>query len=303
MKSSFTLDSSETLLRLDQLLVKHFPSFSRSYFHHLIEKSAVLVNKRSVKKKDKLRLGDLVEIHFLPLDPPTLIPQPLPLDILFEDDHLIAINKPAGMVVHPAPGHANHTFAGALLHHCQKLQAEEGFDKLRPGIVHRLDKDTSGVLLAAKSYEAHQKLVEQFKQRKVKKKYLAICLGHPGIDTVNAAIKRHPTRRKEMTIDPMGKQAISHIITLKQKEGLALVEIEPETGRTHQIRVHLALIKKTPILGDLIYGSSAANRKFKVERQLLHAYQLSFQHPTSHQEIFLEAPPPEDLTSWIQFFD
>ncbi len=282
---------SEPDVRLDKLLLSHFGSFSRTYFQSLIEGGFVLVNGKIIKKKDKPKVGDEIEVCFQITPEIALEPENIPLDILYEDDHLIAIHKPTGMVVHPAVGHPTGTFVHALLYHCKNLPFGNSY---RPGIVHRLDKDTSGVLLAAKTYESHQKLIELFSSRNIEKKYLAICLGNPGNITVNAPIGRHKIRRQEMTIREDGKEAISHIRVLKTEKELSLVEVELHTGRTHQIRLHLKHLK-TPVLGDPLYGSSSANKKYQVSRQLLHAHTLKFIHPITGKLVELAAPLPGDF--------
>lgn len=282
---------TEANVRLDKLLHAHFATFSRTYFQGLIAGGFVLVNGKVVKKKDKPNIGDEIEVCFQLTEEISLEPENIPLDILYEDDHLLAVHKPAGMVVHPAAGHPRGTFVHALLYHCKNLPFGNTF---RPGIVHRLDKDTSGVLLAAKTYEVHQKLIELFSSRSIEKTYLAICAGNPGSTVVNAPIGRHPQRRQEMAVVENGKEAISQIRTLKIEKELSLVEIKPKTGRTHQIRVHLKHLG-TPVLGDPVYGSPAANKKHQALRQLLHAQSLKFVHPISQQILELAAPLPLDF--------
>lgn len=277
--------------RLDRLLCQQFPTYSRTYFQYLIEQGFVLVNGLPIKKKDKPKTGDEIEICFQLTPEISLEPENIPLEILYEDEHLLAINKPAGMVTHPAPGHYTQTFVHALLYHCKTLPRG---DTLRPGIVHRLDKDTSGVLLAAKTSEAHQKLVEMFCLRKLEKTYLAICVGTPGNGTIEAPIKRHPTKRKEMAVDPTGKAATTITNVLSFDGKLSLVEVMLITGRTHQIRVHLKH-KGTPILGDPVYGSPSWNKNYDAGRQMLHAYRLSFCHPITGMKINLKAPIPADF--------
>jgi len=278
-------------MRLDKFLTQKYPGYSRTYFQYLIENGFVLVNGKQLKKKDETQADDDIEVCFQLTPEISLEPENIPLDIVFEDDHLLIINKPAGMVVHPAPGHPQHTFVHALLHHCKGLPFA---DTLRPGIVHRLDKDTSGVLLAAKTLETHQKLISLFCNRKIVKKYLAICFGNPGDGTIEAPIKRHKTRRQEMAVDLEGKEAISRCRVLKTKEDLSLVEVELVTGRTHQIRVNMKH-RGTPVLGDAVYGSPAANQKYHTTRQLLHAHSLEFQHPITGTTLKLTAPIPKDF--------
>jgi 23S rRNA pseudouridine1911/1915/1917 synthase len=294
----FTVSEQEAGLRLDKLLTRHFPEHSRTYFQFLIEQGCVLVNDVPLKKRETLKIEDEVEVCFLLPPEISLEPQDIPLEILFEDEHIIAVNKPAGMVVHPAPGHPKDTFVNALLSHCRNLEGKT--ESLRPGIVHRLDKDTSGVLLAAKTPQAHAKLVELFSLRQIRKYYLAICVGVPKEDLIDAAIKRHPTKRKEMAVNVTeGKEAKSICRPLRKNASLSLVEVQLLTGRTHQIRVHMKHIG-TPILGDAVYGSSSANQRFNPLRQLLHAHRLEFIHPMTGFEIKLCAPIPKDLAHYSE---
>jgi 23S rRNA pseudouridine1911/1915/1917 synthase len=286
-------------LRLDKLLALRFPEHSRTYFQFLIERGCVLVNGLPLKKREKVQLGDEIEVCFLLTEETTLEPEPIPLDILYEDEHLIAVNKPANMVVHPAPGHPRGTFVNALLYHCKTLDSQ---DPLRPGIVHRLDKDTSGVLIAAKTAGAHSKLVSLFSERKMQKTYIALCIGTPKEGLIDAPIARHPIHRQQMTICPLkGKEAKTIVRILSKNATLSYVELQLITGRTHQIRVHMKH-SGTPILGDPLYGSKSVNKKFNIERQLLHAACVRFPHPLHGTEIEVKAPLPADLTSFIQSF-
>lgn len=294
---TITVSSEETSTRLDKLLVDRYPSYSRTYFQFLLDRGLVQINGLPTKKNEKPRCGDEISIEFAPIPQPDLSAQEISLEVIYEDEHLIAINKPAGMVVHPAPGHFSNTFVNALLFHCKELK-DNYSDPSRPGVVHRLDKDTSGILLGAKTYEMHQKLTEQFAQRKIKKTYLAICVGVPKEGMLAAPIKRHPIRRKEMTISEEGKAASSLIKVLSAKRGLSLVQIEPITGRTHQIRVHLKHLGAF-VLGDAVYGSTALNKKYNANRQLLHAYLMEFVHPITHKLLKLKAPIPEDFASFL----
>ena len=282
--------------RIDKLLASKFSHYSRTYFQHLIEIGCVLLNGQPIKKRICPELGDEIEICFQAIEGPSLQAENIPLDILFEDEHIIAINKKCGMVTHPAPGHYSGTFVNALLYHCQNLSP--GSDPLRPGIVHRLDKETTGVLIAAKTMTAHQKLIELFSSRKMAKTYLSICLGHPANGQISAPIGRHPFNRKEMAVIETGKEAISHITTLATSQDLSLVMIKPKTGRTHQIRVHLKHVG-CPILGDNTYGNTSLNERFETQRVYLHAYRLEFIHPITLEKMLIQAPIPEDFKSWI----
>ena len=284
--------------RLDKLLAEAFPEHSRSYFQYLIDAGSVTCNGKKVKKRVIPKLGDEIQVFFLTSPEIKLTPEDIPLEILYEDEAIICVNKPPGMVVHPAPGHTAETFVNALLYHCRSLPPQD----LRPGIVHRLDKETSGVLLAAKTVEAHQKLIDAFSNRAINKEYLAIVVGNPGEIVVNQPIGRHPVKRKKMAIVEKGRQATTHIETLNFSEGFSLVKAKPITGRTHQIRVHLKYLK-TPVLGDTLYGPEKLSRKLKVERQLLHAHHLSFSHPIHGKPIEIEAPLPEDFKTFLKFLD
>lgn len=280
-------------VRLDKLLALHFPQHSRTYFQYLIEQGCILVNGLPLKKRDKPQVGDEIEICFLLTPELQVVPEQIPLSILYEDEHIIAINKPAGMVVHPAPGAPCGTFANALLYHCKTLEHAKG--DLRPGIVHRLDKDTTGILLAAKTAEAHHKLVALFASRQIEKHYLAITVGTPAEGWIDAPIGRHPVHRTQMAVrHEGGKEAKSHCQVLANNEQLALVSVQLITGRTHQIRVHLKHLN-TPVLGDPTYGSEKANRSYGVTRQMLHAHHIHFLHPITSAPIDLIAPPPSDF--------
>ncbi len=288
----FVISAEEEGLRLDKLLANRFPTHSRTYFQHLIDQGLVLLNGRPIKKREIPEESDEIEICFQAIPEASLTPESIPLDILYEDEHLLAINKPAGMVVHPAPGHWSGTFVNALLAHCQEIAP--GDDPLRPGIVHRLDKDTTGVLLAAKTLVAHQKLIELFTSRQMEKLYLAICHGRPSTSMINLPIGRHPVHRKEMAVLPDGREAITEVKPVAFNDKISLILAKPRTGRTHQIRVHLKHIG-CPILGDPIYGSKEA-----AHRPLLHAYRLSFDHPITSSPIRLVAPIPQDMALWMQ---
>jgi 23S rRNA pseudouridine1911/1915/1917 synthase len=290
-KERWIVESDQAKGRLDSLLVATFPRHSRTYFQSLIRQGLVLINGAQIKKKDQPKVGDEIEVCFQLTEEMSLEPENIPLDILYEDDHLLAVNKPAGMVVHPAPGHPTQTFVHALLYHCKNLPGQE---TLRPGIVHRLDKETSGVLLAAKTQEAHHKLVKMFCNREIEKTYLAICVGSPGDQEIIAPIQRHPTHRKKMAVHTDGKQAISKCRLLKFDGKLAWVEVKIVTGRTHQIRVHLQHVG-TPVLGDSVYGFAAWNKKYNTTRQMLHASRLQCLHPITQAPLDFLAPLPSEF--------
>ncbi|MBI5345773.1 MAG: RluA family pseudouridine synthase [Chlamydiae bacterium] len=297
--NTITVSKEEEGVRIDKLLSDRYVAKSRTYFQNLIENGCVLLNGEKTKKRIEAKLGDEIEIFFQASPDISLEPEEIPLDILYEDEHLLAINKPAGMVVHPAPGNWSKTFVNALLFHCKNLADID--NSLRPGIVHRLDKDTSGILLAAKTIETHQKLIESFQKRDIEKEYLTIVLGKNQNAIINAPIGRHPIKRKEMTVLETGKEAITEIKTLAFNEKLSLLLVLPKTGRTHQIRVHLKHLK-TPVLGDDLYGNANLNKQYKAARQLLHAYKLKFTHPITQAPMELIAPIPEDFKKFLKLF-
>ena len=294
-RSEFVVDAP-TPKRIDQYLMDRFPGYSRTYFQYLIEKEHVRINGAPVKKRQLPRPNDVITVTFLAKPLPTLLAENLPLEILFEDQDLLCINKPAGMVVHPAPGHPRKTFANALLYRATSLDVSP--HDVRPGIVHRLDKDTSGVLIGAKTSFAQAKLTALFSARQVKKFYLAICAHRPKDCVVQEPIGRDPQDRKKMaTIPGRGKKAITKITPLATLQDFTLVCAQPITGRTHQIRVHLHFLG-CPILGDPMYGPTKLNQKWKITRQLLHAYRTQFHHPVSGTLLSLTAPLPKILQKW-----
>ncbi|MBN2479111.1 MAG: RluA family pseudouridine synthase [Parachlamydiales bacterium] len=299
MTDNFLITDNIELTRIDKLISKQFEAKSRTYFQYLIENGCVLVNSKKVKKSFIPKINDEIEIYFQALPDIDLKAEDIPLDILYEDDDILAINKPAGMVVHPGAGNWSNTFVNALLFYCKDLIRKS--DDIRPGIVHRLDKDTSGVLLAAKTQKAHQKLIEQFKNRKIFKKYLAICLNKPQDQEISIPIARHPVNRKKMAVNENGKEAITQIKTLQYNEKFSLLEVFIKTGRTHQIRVHLKHLN-CPILGDEVYGNKSINSHFKINRQLLHAQILELTHPITDKPLKIEAPLPEDFKKFKKMF-
>lgn len=296
--SSSNPDQNETQgeQRLDKYLVALHPQFSRTYFQELIQDGLVLVNGQAVKKHHLVKASDEVEVEFR-IDPALdLEPANIALDILYEDEALIVINKQAGLVVHPAPGNYTHTLVNALLYHTQIERDEKD---IRPGIVHRLDKDTSGVLVVAKTRQVHGKLVEAFSSRKVGKRYVALCAAKPSQTKLEWAIQRHPRNRKKMMASSEGKPALTEVLSAEAVGPFWLLELALHTGRTHQIRVHLEKAN-APILGDPVYGSESLNRKWKLQRQLLHAKHLSFDHPLTGERLNFEAPLPEDFKQFLE---
>lgn len=286
--------------RLDIWLSEHFPSQSRSNIQRLIKENHVLLQKKACTAKSPVQIGDQIEIHFPPAKSLDLKPIDIPLDILFEDAELIVINKPIGMVVHPGAGNYDETLVHALLHHCKgQLSGIGGVE--RPGIVHRLDKDTSGCVVVAKSDQAHQGLSTAFHDHLVQKIYLAVVWGKPRMlsGVVDAPIGRNPGHRTKMAVTHDGREAVTRWKLVKSGEKISLLECKIETGRTHQIRVHLSEIKH-PIVGDSTYGKPKDPEISKLAtRQLLHAWKLSFDHPITGKRIECTAPVPADMQKVI----
>ncbi len=287
--------------RLDKYLSDRFPDLSRSLARRLIDAGQVSVNGEPARASYRVRRRDLVIVRLPSQEAPTLEAEPLPLQVVYEDDSLLVVDKAAGMVVHPAPGHPGGTLVNALLAHCPEL-AGAGSD--RPGIVHRLDRDTSGLILVAKREKVRRALQRQFKQRQVFKSYLTLLHGHlqPNWGRIEAPIGRDPRHRQRMAVLPGAREAITEYHVLKQlaqrespgANTYSLVEAQPQTGRTHQIRVHFASIGH-PIVGDPVYGRRRSS--LAAPRQFLHAQRLEFRHPISGHPMKLEAPLPSDLTS------
>ena len=280
-------------MRLDRWLVSQRTEQSRARIQKFIDAGYVRVNDKTAKAKTPLREGDQVQLWMPPPEPlPYLKPEPMELDVLFEDEHLIVINKPAGLTVHPAPGNKDGTLVNGLLHHCQDLPGISG--KLRPGVVHRLDKDTTGCIVVAKSQEALVRLQTQIQQRIASREYLAVVHGVPQGEsgTIVGAIGRHPVDRKKYAVvsDESGRYARTHW-TLQERLGdYSLLRFKLDTGRTHQIRVHCAHINH-PVVGDLTYSRC---RKLPIELpgQALHAFQLGLDHPITKERMVFEAPVP-----------
>ncbi len=283
--------------RLDKYLSDQAENLSRSAASRLIEDGKVTVGDKTVKKNYKVADGDRVAVLIDDPKPVDITPEDIPLDIVYEDEHLLVVNKPKGMVVHPAPGNYSGTLVNALMYHCgDHLSGING--ELRPGIVHRIDKNTSGLLAVAKSDIAHAGLSEQIKEHSFTRRYLAICYGNIKEDdrTVDAPIGRHKIDRKRMCVTQLNsKPAVTHIKVLERYQGFTYIECRLETGRTHQIRVHLSSIGH-PIAGDDVYGPSKVITA--LGGQCLHAYQLGFIHPVTGEYIEFTADPPE---SFIRF--
>ncbi len=295
------ISSSEAGFRLDKVLAAHasLGSISRSQVKKYHSLGHVLVNGIVLPLKYKVQADDVVVVNLPQVVELELTPEEIPLDILFEDEHIIVINKQPGLVVHPSPGHMHNTLVHGLLFHCSDLAEIGGV--LRPGIVHRLDKDTSGVMVVAKNNFAHQNLVKQFKDRVVKKAYLALLAGHPRFahGTLTTMIGRHPVHRKKMAVlERAGRLAVSHWQILECFEKHSYLRIVIDTGRTHQIRVHMAHLG-CPVLGDAVYGGKKSKCD-TVNRQCLHASMLNFNHPVSGESLKFKAPLAEDIKHQLE---
>jgi 23S rRNA pseudouridine1911/1915/1917 synthase len=292
--------------RLDTWIAMHVADLSRNRIAQLIEEERVRLNGDIPKKSERPAPGDVIEIEIPVPAPSGLQPEPIPLDIRYEDADLLVIDKPAGLVVHPAPGHTTGTLVNALLHHVEDLSGIGGVR--RPGIVHRLDKDTSGLMLVAKTETAHRGLSAALKRREIRRLYLTAVWGHLRSDrrTVAAAIARSPSNRKRMAIVEGGREAVTHFRRLERWRAADLLEARLETGRTHQIRVHLESIGH-PVVGDRDYGGGGERRvsgpdrawarefAAKVPRQFLHAAELAFRHPINGKEVVLRSELPAEL--------
>lgn len=277
-------------VRLDTFVAASCPELSRTHARRLIDEGFIRVNGNVHRASYKLNSKDVVEVIIPPEPASTLSPEAIPLDIIYEDKDLLVIDKPAGLAVHPAPGHPGHTLVNAVLAYLPYLA--DGDDTLRPGVVHRLDKDTSGLILVAKNRVAQAALAAQFKSRSVNKSYLVLVKGKltPENGIIEAAIGRDPRNRQRMAVVSRGREARTGYHVVKYVGGCTLLEIHPETGRTHQIRVHLAAIG-FPVVGDATYGI----RNLNLSRQFLHASKLGFRLPSSGKYVEFESPLPPDL--------
>ena len=309
---SFIVSPLHAGFRLDVFLAQADESFSRSQIKNAIAEGDVTVNGKEPKVSQHLKAGDIVVLHLEPAIDAVAVPQNIPLDIVYEDASVVVINKPAGMVVHPAPGNPDNTLVNALLFHCHDLSGIGGV--LRPGIVHRLDKETSGLIVAAKSDEAHRKLSTQFEKHDVHKKYVALVWGDVKGQSgeIVLPVGRHPVDRKKMsTKSRHGKDALT-LWKVRERFGTAtLLDVEIKTGRTHQIRVHLTE-RGYPVIGDAVYGNASKLQSIKnaalkaaiksLDRQALHAAQLSFLHPQSNERMAFTAPLPRDIENLLSVF-
>lgn len=291
-EGEFTVSKEQTGQRLDRFLADCFPEMSRSYLQRLVREGQILLEGKPAKSGAKLTEGARVTVTLPEPQEAEILPEMIPLDILYEDSDVILINKPKGMVVHPAAGHTSGTLVNGLLYHCKgDLSGINGV--LRPGIVHRIDKDTTGVLIACKNDQAHRNLAEQLKEHSITRRYRAIVCGNLKEDegTVDAPIGRHPVERKRMAVvREGGRNAVTHYRVLERFGSYTYIECQLETGRTHQIRVHMAG-KGHPLLGDEVYGRGKS--PFHLEGQTLHAMVLGFVHPSTGEYMEFEAPLPE----------
>lgn len=308
---SFRVDRSQAGTRLDSLVAAEIDHCSRSYAAALIRQGCITVDGSARKPGYLVKADETIDGRIAPPSTPSFIPEAIPLEILYEDSELLVVNKAAGMVVHPAPGHAQGTLANALMHHCPGLSGISG--SLRPGIVHRLDKDTSGLLVVAKTDLAMHHLAEQFKTRQVGKHYLALVYGVPekASGTIDLPIGRHPQERKKMSVTTRTpRTALTHWRIRERFNGACLLELDIRTGRTHQIRVH-CLSMGHPVIGDPVYGQRGSKKALtqtvpemgpvlaSIHRQMLHAWRLRLNHPVSGNPLILEAPLPLDMAALI----
>ena len=307
---SFEVTGSEAGRRLDAVIAARFPALSRSYIGRLIRAGQITINGSTKKPAYLTKRGDMIRSEIPPPQPIPCKAEPIPLSILYEDADLIVLNKPPGLVVHPAPGHWSGTLVNALLYHCGDLTGIGG--ELRPGIVHRLDKDTSGTLVVAKNDIAHQGLSQQFKKRQVEKRYLALVYGamKESAGVIDLPIGRHPTHRKKMSTTSRRTRSTETRWQIRESfADVTLIEVDLKTGRTHQVRVHCAA-EGYPVVGDATYGGK---RRWKavpsqdlqevlkgVRRQMLHAWALRLEHPRTGQWMRFESPLPRDMALLLE---
>ncbi|MCT4621371.1 MAG: RluA family pseudouridine synthase [Marinisporobacter sp.] len=298
----FVIDEIDEDTRLDLYLSKQLEDMSRSYIQKLIEKGNVKINNQEIKtKKYKVIENDEIIIEIPQPEVLKIESENIPIEMVYEDDDLLVVNKPQGMVVHPAPGNYHGTLVNALMYHCKNLSSINGV--IRPGIVHRIDKDTSGLLMVAKSDQAHKSLAEQLKEHSINRRYIALVHGNikEETGTICAPIGRHPVDRLKMAVvDRNGKDATTHFTVLKRWKEYTLIEAKLETGRTHQIRVHMAYIKH-PLVGDPTYGPK--KQKFRLNGQLLHAKVIGFIHPIKNEYMEFVADLPEYFKNIIKILD
>jgi len=302
--------SEESRTRLDQFVSQRLADLTRSRIKKLIEEGHILVNGGPKKAGVLLRTADVVTVHVPESRPYDVTAEDIPLSVLYEDSDLIVVDKAQGMVVHPAHGHSDGTLVNALLHHCRDLSGIGGVT--RPGIVHRLDKGTSGVMVAAKNDQAHRLLSAQFKDHIIKRVYLTAVRGVPKEDRgrIEKSLARHPRERKKIAVRESGRRAVTEYEVLGHRGGISMLKLVPGTGRTHQLRVHLSS-SGHPILGDTTYGGGvrslhlrsiqATNLLRALKRPALHAWKLEFDHPSQGRRMSFEAPPPDDLRGLFEW--
>ena len=299
MKHEIEVLESQAGIRIDKFLAEELPELSRSYVQKLIKEEQITVNGKIVKANYKLSPEDLVVVFQPELKEPDILAENIPLDILYEDSDILIVNKPKGMVVHPSAGHYTGTLVNALMYYCKDdLSGINGV--MRPGIVHRIDMDTTGSLLVCKNDYAHQNIAEQLKTHDIKRVYHAVVHGVLKEDegTIDAPIGRHPVERKKMSINHKnGKEAVTHYKVMKRFRNYTYIQCQLETGRTHQIRVHMASIKH-PLLGDVVYGP--AKCPFKLKGQTLHAKTIGILHPRTNEYLEIDAPLPEYFSELLK---
>lgn len=293
MPQEYTIkvDTTDEGTRIDSYLSNRIPGLSRTHIQSLIKSGSILVDSKTVRTSLKLRADSIIDITVPDVQEPDILPENISVDIVYEDEDLLVVNKPKGMVVHPANGHYTGTLVNALMFHCEgSLSGINGIK--RPGIVHRIDKDTSGLLVVCKNDFAHISLAKQLKEHSITRRYRAVVYGHlPDEGTIDKPIGRHPTERTKMSVSARAsKNAVTHYRVLESYPGYSYIECVLETGRTHQIRVHMASIGH-PILGDAVYGPSSC--PYKLDGQTLHAMTLGFVHPRTEEYIEFTAPLPE----------
>jgi 23S rRNA pseudouridine1911/1915/1917 synthase len=298
MNSEYFFEADTIGIRLDKFVGERCPELSRTHAQRLIATGFITVNGNLAKSSLKLNVGDRVAIIVPPESPSQLSPEDIPLDIVYEDNDLLVVDKPAGLAVHPAPGHSSHTLVNAVLNYLPGLAENDASP--RPGIVHRLDKDTSGLILVAKNRLAHENLSDQFKSRSVSKSYIVLVRGKltPESGIIEAEIGRDPRNRKRMAVVSRGRQARTKYRVIKYLGKYTLLEISPETGRTHQIRVHLAAIG-FPVVGDPVYGVTSPH----LSRQFLHASKIGFRLPSTNEYVEFSSPLPPDLQQALKAID
>jgi 23S rRNA pseudouridine1911/1915/1917 synthase len=302
-EQQFRVSKTGAGMRIDRWLGTKISEFSRSKIKALINKGYITCDNEPVKEHKKTIAGQMVQVYLPVSETCEVKPEPVALNIIYEDKHLVAVNKPAGLVVHPAAGNYSGTLVNGLIFAFPEMK--KAGNRERPGIVHRLDKFTSGVIVAAKTDAAYHNLVTQFKNRTIHKTYLALVHGIPSpvSGVIETEIGRHPTRRKKMSVSPKkGKKAVTDYAVLETFDKVSLIRAEPRTGRTHQIRVHLAYIGN-PVIGDKVYGRKTANSlNSKIARQMLHALNLKLIHPVTGEPLNFTAPVPEDMNRLLMHF-